>query len=216
MIEYKCRHCGALLETDDYLGGQTESCPMCHHVNRIPPSRSQRKEARRIQKEADRDARTRKRLSQLQAEARANKIRNEIVVAERIKEANHQAVLHGQKFDAGILVAEFHRDWLAIQKDTGLTPLQISQGVKEASPAVGLGAGYLTGDVWIGLLAGIVAYLASGPLAKEYARTKFEEWRLKWTGLFSAFNQEQLDMFAQVLAERHPLVYRSLTNEGGP
>ena len=92
--------------------------------------------------------------------------------------------------------------------------MQISQGVKAASPAVGVGAGYLSGNLWIGLAAGIVAYLASGFIAKEYAQTKSKEWRFKWMRVFSNCTQEQLDMFSQVLAQRHPLVYHSLANLG--
>ena len=38
MIAYTCARCGETLETDDALSMQTETCPVCGHVNAVPKS----------------------------------------------------------------------------------------------------------------------------------------------------------------------------------
>jgi len=42
MIEYKCNSCGNTLETDDFLSGQQEQCPVCRKVNIVPLSKKDR------------------------------------------------------------------------------------------------------------------------------------------------------------------------------
>jgi phage FluMu protein Com len=43
-IEYKCKHCKAVLETDSSLGMKEEICPLCNKVNQVPPSKEQQSE----------------------------------------------------------------------------------------------------------------------------------------------------------------------------
>ena len=46
MIRYTCTSCGAKLETD-ILSGQTEPCPTCGKLNRVPLSKHDQAEARK-------------------------------------------------------------------------------------------------------------------------------------------------------------------------
>lgn len=53
MIKYECAHCQALLETPDEMGGKTEPCPECGHVNSVPLSKVQQQEQKRRENEAE-------------------------------------------------------------------------------------------------------------------------------------------------------------------
>ncbi len=108
------------------------------------------------------------------------------------------------------LASEFRQDWLQMQKGTGLTPLQISQGVKAASPAVGIGAGLLSGNVWVGLLSAVASFFASGPFAEGHKRIQLEKWRLKWLEVLSDMNESQLRSFAETLQTQHPMVFGAM------
>lgn len=212
MVRYRCRFCGVLLETDEGLTGQSENCPSCGSTNSVPPRPMRRVRScmERVKTDLLAWKRIRKQEARRRAVAFANEQREE-ARARRYQE-HVQAVLSGSVFDAELLVAHFHHDWLEVQQDTGLTPMQISQGVKSVSPAVGAGVGYFSGNPWMGLLAGVLSYLASDSVASEYARTQFEKWRLKWMRIFSCFDGPQLYCFAQLLQARHPLVFHSLQN----
>ena len=43
-ITYMCQHCKGTLETDAWMGMQDEECPFCGKVNRVPPSKEQRRQ----------------------------------------------------------------------------------------------------------------------------------------------------------------------------
>jgi rubrerythrin len=51
MIKYKCPYCGNKLETDDSLSRKQETCPACHKVNSVPPSKQDLAEEKKRQDE---------------------------------------------------------------------------------------------------------------------------------------------------------------------
>lgn len=53
-INYKCKHCKAVLETDASLGMQEEACPLCKKMNHVPPSREQHREQKEREKAVQR------------------------------------------------------------------------------------------------------------------------------------------------------------------
>ncbi len=161
---------------------------------------------RKLQRRQEEDARTRA----LEAKVRADREGHEAI--ERANRRHHKAALKGDIFDADILVKAFRDDWLQVQKDTGLTPMELSQDIKQASPVVGLGAGYLTGDPIIGLLAGVVAFLASDAIAEDEAQGKLKKWQSKWERIFSKLSQQELALFAETLSARHPMVWQAIAN----
>jgi len=126
-----------------------------------------------------------------------------------------RAVLAGGIFDLEFLVEDFKDDWVQVQKDTGLTPLKIVQGVKVSSPVAGFAAGHFAGNIWLGLLVAVVTFLAAEPLGEGYARTRFEEWRQKWRRVFANCSEDQLIQFAERLRARSPMVYNSLAEVFG-
>ena len=48
MINYKCKTCKSVLETDNSLGRTLESCPECGDMNRVPDSKLQKQQAKKI------------------------------------------------------------------------------------------------------------------------------------------------------------------------
>ena len=50
MIKYKCKTRKSVLETDDSLGMKSEECPECGGINKVPASKSQKKQARELKK----------------------------------------------------------------------------------------------------------------------------------------------------------------------
>jgi len=52
MINYKCAACNARLETPDELGGESENCPACNHINQAPFTKEQKRHWRQEQKRA--------------------------------------------------------------------------------------------------------------------------------------------------------------------
>lgn len=151
------------------------------------------------------------------AEAEHNRREEEIATERALVQLCVQhiaAVERGDVFDAETMVDLFHKDWLQVEKDTGLTPAQISAGVTAASPAVGIGAGWVSGNVWLGIVAGIAAAALAAPLAKGYARVQYEAWLHKWRSIFSRCSVEQLTAFDGRLKECYPLVWRSFCQRG--
>ena len=110
------------------------------------------------------------------------------------------------------MVEEFKDDWIQLIKDTGLNPNRISEGTKAASPAAGIGAGWATGNIWIGLATAAIGFLASGPFAKGYARIKFEAWKYKWGRIFLNCTEEQLITFDDTLKKSYPLVFSQVNS----
>jgi len=53
MIEYTCSQCKVSLETDDKLGGMSETCPSCGTANKVPLSKAQAKAQKAKQAEAN-------------------------------------------------------------------------------------------------------------------------------------------------------------------
>ena len=227
MVRYVCTNCGRLLQIVKAAKGNTAQCPACGHVTVVPGSRRERRAQirawsefegmKKMQARRHRRAQARaRREAEEAARTRALVLAEEQRQSELRRQAHYELAQRGAIFDADILVETFRQDWVQVQKDTGLTPLQISEGVKAASPAIGLGAGYATGNVWVGIIAAVGAALLSGPLAQGYARLKFQEWRQKWLQIFSHCSEEQLTTFAGSLQTRHPLVFQSLVGLGRP
>jgi predicted ATP-dependent serine protease len=129
-VQYKCSKCGNWLETEARLYGTTERCPVCKQMNTVPESR----ETRRFREQWEEMARR-------EEDAHARAVRDKEQQLQIQRREHEIALRSGKVFDADILATAFKDDWVRIQKDTGLTPLEISQGVKQASPAVGIGAG---------------------------------------------------------------------------
>ena len=48
MIKYKCSSCRSKLETDDFLSGKQEVCPVCKKVNPVPLSKHDKAEQRAL------------------------------------------------------------------------------------------------------------------------------------------------------------------------
>lgn len=71
-IKYKCKHCKAVLETDEFLGMKEEACPLCKKINTVPASQRQMREQKEQQKAVEREAKERREAErQLEAARRA-------------------------------------------------------------------------------------------------------------------------------------------------
>lgn len=131
------------------------------------------------------------------------------------REVHCQAVLSGQVFDVVILVEAFKEDWLQVSENLELNPLKVDHRVKAASPVTGVGAGWATGNVWVGLAVGIATFLASGPIADAYAAEKFQEWRAKWRRILANRSQQEMAVFLEKLHETYPMIFRELMASQG-
>ena len=205
-IQAQCPHCHGLIEIakDEFPG--VVVCPDCSwelstarggEIIRATPSLEEK--AAQLRRQAEKE-----KAQTIAAWTRARK------ADMRQTKRRYEAALRGDIFDADILVTAFREDWLQVQKDTGLTPAELSQDIKVASPAVGVGVGYLTGDPLIGLLAGLVAFLASDEIAEDSKRGKLKKWQSKWQRVFLKLSEQQINVFSETLAARYPLVWRAL------
>ena len=215
-IRFECPACHERLQVPYDYRRKTMRCPRCSNLVQLAKHQLVWAELKRSYKEwkekraAEKNEQDRQRLLESERQQRSLVVAQDERRVQKEREAYYQAVVCGQVFDAPILVQEFVNDWTDLQQHTELTPLQISQGIKTASPAAGIGAGWATGNPWIGLAVAVGTFLASGSIAEEYAKEKFMEWRTKWVKIFSNCTQGQLAEFESRLKERSPLIYSSL------
>lgn len=215
-IRFKCPACFERLRVPYDDRRKTMRCPRCKILIQLATHQLVWPELKgRIQQWKDKRAaetkkQERQRLLEEERQRRSLVVAQQAQQAQIERQAYYEAVVSGRVFDLNILVPEFIDDWTELQRKTELTPLQISQGIKTASPVAGVGAAWATGNPWVGLAVAVGAFLASGSIGEEYAKEKFMEWRTKWVKIFSNCTQSQLAEFDSRLKERSPLIYNSL------
>lgn len=135
MIKYKCKHCRAVLETDDGLGMKEEQCPSCGRKNVVPPSREQRREIGKREKVEAR------RLKQERRKAEEETMRQK---AQRTRE---QAEKRRREYEKALHLAKANPDqaknWECCSDGSVCGP------VPEGRVQRWLDEGKLTGNDWI-------------------------------------------------------------------
>ncbi len=104
------------------------------------------------------------------------------------------------------MAAKFIRDWIQLKRDTGLAPREVALAMKSASPVAGAAAGYLFGNIWIGLAAAAVTYLLSEDAAESHASKAIEKWCKKWQPILAKMSEEERAILFGVIEEKSPLV----------
>jgi len=92
--------------------------------------------------------------------------------------------------------------------------MHVRQGIKTASPALGVGAWALGAPPWLAAVIGITAYLASGPASQGYAARKFWGCHAKWAQIVSRRSTAEMMQLGKALRDRYPVVYASMSGVG--
>jgi ribosomal protein L32 len=115
---------------------------------------------------------------------------------------------------SGGMATDFIRDWIQLKRDTGLAPREVALAMKSASPVAGAAAGYLFGNIWIGLAAAVATYLLSEDAAESHASKAIEKWCKKWEPILTKMSEEEIAVLFGVIEDKSPLVlaeYAELT-----